>query len=223
MLTSFNHLFYTELLLLVRRSQDWLYPLGFFVIVLCVFPLAFTPDPAFLEKYIPGCIWMAALFANVLAVETIFYTDLEDGHLEQLLLSEVPLTLLVLAKLAAQWIATSLPLILLTPLIGLMFHLSSNVIFAMCLGLLLGTPILTLIGCLCVALTLGLQQQGVLLGLLILPLVTPVLIFGVNIAQQAQAHFSIIAASAFLAGLLVLVITLLPWAIAATLQISLDD
>ena len=223
MLKIFCLVFYTELLLLFRRSQEWLYPAGFFVIVISLFPLAFTPDPVFLQKYIPGCIWIAALLASLLSVGNLFVSDLEDNSMEQWLLSSTPLTLLMLAKLCAQWIATELPLILLTPLLGWLFQLSAPNIMTLCLSLLLGTPILTLIGALCVTLTLGLRQQGVLLGLLILPLVTPVLIFGVNLVQQSQAGFSIAAPLAFLAGLLVLTITIVPWGIAATMRVCLDE
>jgi heme exporter protein B len=223
MLKTIWYVFRTELLLLLRHSYEWLHPLGFFIIVISLFPLAFTPDPMFLQKYTPGCLWIAALLASLMSVETIFYTDMEDGNMEQLLLSPAPLSLLMLAKLGAQWVVTELPLIILTPLLGWLFHLPSEVTVALCVGLLAGTPILMLIGSLGVALTLGLRQQGVLLGLLMLPLTTPVLIFGVNIAQQAQAGFSIVGPLAFLAGLCVLSVTLLPWAIAGTLRVSLDD
>ena len=171
MLKTAGWLFNIELVLLWRRSQEWLYPLGFFVIVITLFPLAFTPDPAFLQRYVPGGVWIAALLASLLSVETIFYADLEDGNLEQLLLSPLPLPLVMLIKLGALWVATQLPLILLTPLIGLLFHFTPQTIITLCISLLLGTPMLTLIGSLCVALTLGLRQQGTLLGLLILPLV----------------------------------------------------
>lgn len=220
---TFWFVFRTELLLLLRRSQEWIYPLGFFVIVISLFPLAFTPDPAFLQKYVPGCIWIAALLASLLSIEHVFFTDLEDGNLEQLLLSPSPLALIITAKLLAQWLVTEFSLVLLTPILGLLFHLSLTTIVALCLSLLLGTPILTLLGSLGVALTLGLRQQGVLLGLLILPLVTPVLIFGVNIVQQAQAGFSISPPLAFLAGLTMLAITTLPIVIATTLRVSVDD
>jgi len=129
---------------------------------------------------------------------------------------------LLYAKLAARWLATELPLIILTPLLGLMFHLSIFTISALSISLLLGTPILILLGSLGAALTLGLRQQGVLLGLLILPLALPVLIFGVTITTQAGTGLAIAGPLAFLAGLLILAITLLPWTIAATLRISLD-
>lgn len=223
MLKTMGFIFYMELVLLLRRSQEWLYPLSFFVIVISLFPMAFTPDPVFLQKYIPGCIWIAALLASLLSVENMFAAELEDGNMDQLLLTQTPLALLMLAKMSAQWLVTQLPLILLTPILGTMFHLSLSTVLLLSVSLLLGTPILTLIGSLCVALTLGLRQQGVLLGLLILPLVTPVLIFGVNLVQQSQGGLAITGPLAFLAGLSVFTITLLPWAIAATLRVSIDD
>jgi len=223
MLSRIKFIFYTDLLLLWRRSQEWLYPIAFFLIIISLFPLAFTPDPQFLQKYIPGCIWIAALLASLLSIENVFLTDMEDGHLEQLLLSELPLSLIVFIKLSAQWIVTELPLILLTPLLGLVFHLSPYTILSLFLSLLVGTPILTLIGSLCVAFTLGLRQHGVLLGLLIFPLITPVLIFGVNIVQQTQAGLSITGPLAFLSGLCMLAITVLPGTIAATMRVGMDD
>lgn len=216
-------IFYTELVLLWRRSHAWLWPLSFFVIVVSLFPLALTPDPIFLQKYIPGCIWIASLLASLLSIENVFLTDVEEGYLEQCLLSQLPLTLLILAKLCAQWVMTEFVLIVLTPILGILFHLPALTIEVLAFSLLLGTPILTLLGSLVVALTLGLRQPGALLGLLILPLVTPVLIFGMNMVQQAQAGLSITGSLAFLAGISVLAITLMPWAIASTLRISQDD
>lgn len=144
-------------------------------------------------------------------------------HLEQLLLGQPPLTLLVNAKLCAHWMVTELPLIIMTPLIGVLFHLPAYTISLLCISLLLGTPILTCVGSLGAALTLGLRQQGMLLGLLMLPLTIPVLIFGVSIAQQGQAGLAIAGPLSFLAGLSVLAITLLPWVTAITLRISLDE
>lgn len=223
MLKTAGFIFKTELLLLWRRSQEWLYPLAFFIIVISLFPLAFTPDPAFLQKYAPGCIWIAALLASLLSIENVFFTDMEEGYLEQLILSQIPLSFLMLIKLSVQWLVTQLPLILLTPLLGFLFHLPVSTTMALCFSLLLGTPILTLTGSLGVALTSGLRQQGVLLGLLVFPLVTPVLIFGVSISQQARESLSITGPLAFLGGLSVLAITLLPWTIAATVKVGADD
>lgn len=223
MLKAIRHVCYTELTLSWRRSQEWLYPLAFFTIVICLFPLAFTPDPAFLQKYVPGCVWIAALLASLLSVENVFLTDMEDGYLEQLLLARTPLTLVMGAKIAAHWLVTELPLIILTPILCVMFQLPLATTLALCLSLLLGTPVLTLIGSLCVALSLGLRQHGVFLGLLILPLVTPVLIFGVTIVQQSGAGLPVAGALSFLAGLSVLAVTLVPWAIAQAVRVSMDD
>jgi heme exporter protein B len=222
MLAHFWFMLRIELLLRLRRSQEWLYPLGFFVIVVSLFPLAFTPDPEFLRKYIAGCIWIAALLASLLSIETLFLTDLEDGSLEQQLLSPTSFTMQIIAKLLAQWLVTELPLIILTPILGLMFHLSFDAIFILCVGLLIGTPIFTLIGALGVALTLGLRQPGMLLGLLILPLTSPVLIFGVSVVQQTQAGFAVAGPLAFIGALCVIAMLLLPMTIAAAIKISVD-
>lgn len=223
MLKAIRFIFLTEILLLLRRSQEWLYPLGFFFIVICLFPLAFTPDPAFLQKYMPGAVWIAALLASLLSIANVFQADMEEGHMEQLFLSQLPLPLVMLVKLCAQWIMTELPLILLTPLLGLFFGLSAYTIFVLSCSLLVGTPILTLMGSQCVALTLGLRQQGMLLGLLVFPLVIPVLIFGVNIVQQSAAGLSVTGPFAFLAGLCIFTVTVLPMTIALSVGISMDD
>ncbi len=222
MLTALRSIFIFEWILLLRRSQEWIYPLGFFAIVITLFPFAFTPDPVFLQTYIPGCIWIAALLASLLSIEHVFAADLEDAYLEQMMFSPIPLPLLLLAKLTAQWLITQLPLILLTPVISLLFHLPFTTVWTLCAGLLLGTPVLILLGSFGTALTLGLRQQGVLLSLLILPLVIPILIFGVSIVQQAQANLPVSGPLAFLAGIFFLAVTVLPSAIAMTMRISLD-
>ncbi|HVE43995.1 MAG TPA: heme exporter protein CcmB [Gammaproteobacteria bacterium] len=223
MIKTIYFVFYTELILLLQRSQAWLYPLGFFAIVLVLFPLALTPDPVMLKKIMPGCLWIVTLLAQLLSVESTFTHELEDGSIEQLILSQIPFSLCIFAKLCAQWVASALPLILLTPLVGLSFQLDIHTIGILSLSLLIGTPLLTMLGSLIVALSIGLEKQGMLLGLLILPLTTPVLIFGVSIVQQAQAGISILGALCFLAGLSVLSITLLPWVIASSLKLSCDS
>ena len=215
--------FYFELLLLWRRSQEWLYPITFFIIVICLLPFAFSPDPVILQQLLPGGVWLAALFASILSAETIFHADLEEGSLEQWALSPTPLAFLMLAKLSAHWISTALPLIVLTPFIGGLFQLPLHAIVILCASLFFGTPVLILLGSFGVSLTLGLRQQGVMLGLLILPLATPVLIFGVNMVLQAQAGFSVAGPLALLASLCVIAIISLPIAIASALRVSLDD
>jgi len=223
MIKAIQYLFYTELLLSLRRSQEWLYPIGFFIIVICLFPLAFTPDPIFLQQYFPGCIWIAALLASLLSLENLFLRDVDDGSLDQILLSHISPTLIFLIKILTKWLVTVLPLILLTPILALLFQLSLYSTLALCISLLLGTPILILLGCFGVALTIGLKQQGVLLGFLILPLSIPVLIFGVNIVQYSQMGLPIAGSVAFLAGICLLTITFLPVTISATLRMGLDD
>lgn len=223
MMKTFLYLFYTEWLLQVRRAHDWLYPLFFFLMMISFFPIAFSPDVVFLQKYMPGCIWLAALLASLLSIENTFLNDLEQGSLEQQMLSQLTLTSLISIKLFVKWLVLELPLILILPVIALMFHLTVNNIKILTLSLLLGTPILVLIASLGAALLCGLKKNGLLLGLLIFPLSTPILIFGVSMTQQAQMGFSVKGPLMFLAGCALLAITLLPITIAATLRISMDD
>ncbi|OGT38077.1 MAG: heme exporter protein CcmB [Gammaproteobacteria bacterium RIFCSPHIGHO2_12_FULL_38_14] len=223
MLKSIWFIFKTEILIHIHRSKTWLYPLCFFFIVMILFPFAFTPDPLFLKKWIPGCIWIAALFSNLLSIDSFLLNDLEDSHLEQLLLSQLPLPFVLLIKLFVQWIISILPIIMMTPVIGLWFHLSFSTIKILGLSLLVGTPCLTLISSLGVVLTLGLRQQGMLLCLLILPLIVPILIFGTSITQQASVNLSTSGPLLFLAGLSLFAATCLPFAMAATLRMSCDD
>ena len=211
-----------ELLLLLRRSHEWIYPVSFFIVVISLFPLVFTPDPVFLQKYVSGCIWIAALFASLLSVGQLFSSDMEEGQLDQCLLSP-SFSRFVFAKLIAQWIVTELPLVLITPILGFLFHLPLSSMVALTLSLFIGTPILLLLNSFGVALMMGLKQQGVLLALIIFPLLTPVIIFGVAITQQSQAGFSIVGPVAFLAGLCVLSMTLLPWVIAVVLKMGADE
>lgn len=223
MLKTLAMIFRFELLLLWRRAQEWLYPLAFFIIVICLFPFAFSPDQQTLKTLMPGGIWIAALFANILSIETIFQADMEEGVIEQWLLSPIPLPFLTLAKLSAHWIVTATPLILLTPLIGWLLQIPPTAIMILTASLLLGTPILTLLGSFGVALTLGFRQQGVMISLLILPLSLPVLIFGVNMVLQAEAGFSASGPLLMLGGLLVLCLMGIPVAAAAALRVGLDD
>lgn len=223
MLKTFAWLFYFECLLRIRTAHEWLYPLGFFLSVMLLFPLAFTPDPQVLQQYVTSFIWIAALLASLLSINHVFATDIEDGYLEQSLLSGFSFTMIVFAKLCAQWLFGIVPLIVLSPVAAVFFHLQSNALLPLIIGLLLGTPIFTLIGSLAVALTCGLKQQGVLLGLIMFPLLIPVLIFGINIAREAQENLPMNGPLCFFAGISVLAITVLPFVIASTLRISLDD
>ena len=223
MLRVLGRLFWYDLLIFFRRSQEWLYPLGFFIIVLSLFPLAITPDPVLLQKLAPGIIWISALLASLLALESVLLSDIEEGYIEQLLLNSHPLSLLLMTKMTAHWLVAEMPLILIVPVMGWLFHLSSATIGMLMLTLLLGTPILSLIGMLGMTLTFGLRYQGALLGLLILPLMIPVLIFGVGTVQQYSAGFSALGNLAFLSALLLLAGCFMPWVIAVTLRMGMDD
>lgn len=219
MLKIFVALFYHELLLRLRNSHEWLYPLSFFVMLIVLLPLA-------LQTFHVGLIWIAALFASLLSINQVFAADYEDGYLEQAFLSGHPLTIFILATLAAQWILSALPLIVLAPLAELCFSTNSEVThheLPLILGLLLGTPIFTMIGSLGVALTHGLRFQGMLLGLMMLPLTMPILIFGITLIQQADAHLPILGGVCMLAGVNVLALTCLPWLIAFVLRLGLDE
>jgi heme exporter protein B len=223
MLNALRFIFYSELLLLVRRSQEWVYPLSFFIIVLSFFPITFSTDPKFLQTYLPGCLWLTTLFASLLSTQHLFLAEKEEGALEQLLFSSLPLAIILLPKLTAHWIAHLLPLILITPFVALLFHLSLNSSLLLTLTLLLGTPILLLLGSLSAALTLGLKHQGMLLALITLPLTIPVLVFGINLVHEASAHFSIAAPLIFFASVALFSILLAPLAIGAILRITMED
>ena len=209
-----------DLKMAIRRRSELLNPLLFFILVVSLFPLGVGPGPQLLQEIAPGVIWVAALLATLLSMERLFRSDFEDGALEQLLLSPHALSLLVLAKVFAHWLVTGLPLILVSPLLGLLLHLPPEGIIALPVTLLLGTPALSLVGAIGVALTVGLRRGGVLLTLLILPLYVPVLIFGTAAVAAAAAGLSIAGQLALLGALLALALTLAPFATAAGLRIS---
>lgn len=223
MLTSLRTIFYTELLLLARRREEWLYPIAFFVIVISMLPFAFSPDPEILRTLVPGGIWIAALFACMLSMETIFKTEKEEGTLQQWIIGSIPVPFLVLAKISAQWFCTMLPLILLTPLICWLLQLPHDAIIVLTASLFFGTPVLTLLASFGAALTSGLRQQGVMLNLLILPLAAPILIFGVNMVLQTSAGFSARGPLMLLAGICLLSLFCLPFATAEALKLGEDD
>jgi heme exporter protein B len=212
-----------DLLLAMRRRTDVLTTLFFFVIVVSLFPLGVGTERQVLQILGPGVVWVAALLASMLALERLFAADYEDGTLEQMLLTAQPLSLLVLAKVGAHWLLTGLPLVLIAPLVGMQYHLTDAQIGIMMLSLLLGTPILSLIGAIGAALTLGLRGGGILLSLLILPLYIPVLVYGAGAVEVARIALVdtepyLMLLSAFLLAAL----TLAPLASAAALKISLE-
>jgi heme exporter protein B len=211
-----------DLLLAMRRKTEVLTALLFFVIVASLFPLGVGPEPALLRKIAPGVLWVAALLATMLGLQRMFAADHADGTLEQMLLSSTPLALLVGGKNLAHWLVCGLPLVLLAPLLGLQFGLDRDALAVLTFGLLLGTPVLSLVGSIGAALTLGVRGGGVLLSLLVLPLYIPTLVFG---AGAVQAHASGQGASghlSLLGALLVLSLFFAPLATTAALRIALE-
>lgn len=211
-----------DLAMAFRRWSDLAMPLVFFVIVCTLFPLALGQDKELLRAIGPGAIWVAALLATLLSLNTLFREDFDDGSLEQLALSEHPLSILLLAKTIAHWLVAELPLVLLAPLLALGFDIPAAGREALLLTLLIGTPTLSLLGSVGAALTAGLRRASGLLAVLILPLSVPVLIFGARSADLAARGQSIEGPLLLLGGITVLTLTLAPFATAAAVRVTLD-
>lgn len=209
-----------DLRLALRQPGDWLTPLGFFLLVVMFFPLAISPEPGKLAQMAPGIIWVAALLAMLLSLDSLFRQDLDDGSLEQLLVAPAPLPLLVLAKVFAHWLQTGFCLVLLSPVAALMLYLNTSAYFTLLASLLLGTPVLSLIGAVAAALTVALRRGGVLVPLITLPLMVPVIVFATASVQAAAAGLPVAGFLALLAAFLVLALTLIPFAVAAALRIA---
>jgi len=219
---AFGLLLWRDLTLAYRRRTEMINPLLFFVLVTALFPLGIGADPALLRAVGPGIIWVAALLAALLSLDSVFRSDFDDGSLEQFLISAQPLSILVLAKVVAHWLITGLPLLIVAPLLGLLLNLPAPSITTLMLTLILGTPVLSLIGAIGVALTVGLRRGGVILSLLVLPLYVPVLIFAASAVAAAGSGLSIVAHLSMLSALLALSVSLSPLATAAALKISLS-
>lgn len=209
-----------DLLLAFKRPGDVLTPLIFFVIVSSLFPLALGPDAQQLRIMGPGVVWVAALLATLLSLNGLFLGDYEDGSLEQLLLSPQPLPLVALAKTAAHWIVSGVPLIIVSPLVAVSYQLPSATVTVMFVTLALGTASLSALGSIGAALTIGLHRGNALLSLLVLPLAVPVLIFGARTVSLAAANDAFAAGVYFLGAYCMLAVTLAPFAAAAALKIS---
>jgi heme exporter protein B len=212
-----------EARLLFRRPAELINPLVFFAIVIALFPLAVGPETQLLQTLSPGLVWVAALLSVLLSLDGLFRSDFEDGSLEQWVLSPHPLALLVLAKVLAHWAFSGLALVLLAPLLALMLGLPGNCLPVLLISLLLGTPILSLLGAVGAALTVGLKRGGLLLALLILPLYIPVLILGSGALQAALQGMPATGYLLWLGSLTALSVTLTPFAIAAGLKISVGE
>ena len=214
--------FRRDLMIAARKPADIATPLVFFAIVVSLFPLGVSPEPAVLRTLAPGVLWVAALLATLLSLSRLFEADYADGTLEQLALSPQPLTALVFAKVAAHWVTTGLPLLLLSPLLAIQLYLPYEAIGTLLLALALGTPVLSLIGSVGAGLTLGLRGGGVLLSLLVLPLYTPILIFGAGAVTASAAGLDPEAYLSLLGAFLLVALGFAPWATAAALRISMD-
>lgn len=209
-----------DLRLAWRQAGDWLTPLSFFLLVVMLFPLAITPESKKLALMAPGVIWVAALLAMLLSLDGMFRQDLEDGSLEQLLVAPAPLPLLVLAKVMAHWLQTGFCLVLLSPIAAVMLFLDGDVLPVLMATLLLGTPVLSLMGAVAAALTVVLRRGGVLIPLISLPLIVPVIVFAIGAVQAASIGLPVTGYLALLAAFLVLALTLVPFAVAAALRIA---
>ncbi|MGH8705001.1 MAG: heme exporter protein CcmB [Burkholderiales bacterium] len=211
-----------DLLLALRNRSDAASLVLFFAIVVSLFPLGAGPDPALLRAIGPGVVWVAALLASMLALSRLFAADYADGTLEQLALAPHPLGLLVGAKIAAHWLVSGLPLVLIAPVLGLQLGLGGESLVMLSASLLLGTPALSLIGALGAALTLGLRASAVLVPLIVLPLTVPVLIFGAGAVEAAASGTGAAAHLALLAAFLLPALVLAPWAAALAIRIALE-
>ncbi len=222
LLPAFVMLVRRDLLLASRHRSELANPLLFFVLVVSLFPLGVSPDSTFLNTLAPGVIWVAALLATLLALDNLFRSDFDDGSLEQLLVSPHPTTVLVLAKVLAHWLLTGLPLLVVAPVLGLLLSMPAAALGTLMATLALGTPTLSLVGAIGVALTVGLRRGGALLSLLVLPLYIPVLIFGANAVDAAAAGLPATGQLYVLGALLALAAALAPRAAAAALRISVN-
>jgi heme exporter protein B len=219
---AFVALLKRDLVLAVRNRGDLVNSLLFYVIVAMLFPLGVTSDPRTLATMAAGVLWIAALLATLLSLDNLFRSDFDDGSLELMMLSPYPSIVLVLAKVLAHWLVTGLPLLLVTPLLAMLMAVPDTARDTLWLTLALGTPVLSLVGAIGVALTVGLRRGGALLSLLVLPLYVPVLIFGASAAGASAAGLPVTGQLYMLGAFLVLALSLAPLATAAALRISID-
>ena len=211
-----------DLLIALKRRNDLLNPLMFFLIVVSLFPLGVSSDPQELTRIAAGAVWVSALLASMLSLDNLFRADYEDGSLEQLLLSPQPLYFMVLAKNISHWLISGLPVVLLAPLLAYMLYLPADAYWTLVLTLLLGTPVLSLFGAIGVALTVGLGSRGLILAVIVLPLTVPVLIIGAKAVTDASLGLPLGMHYALLGALLAMSLSLAPLASAAALRISVN-
>jgi heme exporter protein B len=211
-----------DLVLAMRRRTDVLTTLIFFVMVVSLFPLGVGPETDMLRKMAPGVVWVAALLASMLSLGRMFSADYLDGTLEQMMLVPQSLSVVVLAKILAHWMVSGLPLVIMAPVLGLQFDMPAQALWVLIAALLLGTPILSMIGAVGAALTLGLRGGGALVSLLVLPLCIPVLIFGAGAVEAVVSGTSVGSHLSLLGALLVMALVFTPWVTALALRISME-
>jgi heme exporter protein B len=219
---GFAWAFGRDLALALRHPGETLLVVAFFVLVASLFPLGVGAEPQLLARIGPGVIWVCALLAAFLSLPALFAGDYADGSLEQMVLSPHPMSAWATGKIAAHWVASGLPLTLLSPLLGLQYGLSADTLAALALALLLGTPVLSLLGAACTALTLGARGGGMLLALLALPLFVPVLVFGAGAAEAQASGLSPLPHLSLLGAVLILAVMAVPAAVCAAVRIALD-
>ena len=222
MLSALLTIIRRDLLVAFRRRAELMNPILFYVIVVTLFPLGVSPDQEFLSQLAPGVVWVTALLAALISMESIFRQDFDDGSVEQLFLSQHPPTIMILGKVIAHWLITGLPMLVIVPLMALLLYIPQQAIPTLFITVLIGTPILSLIGAIGVALTAGLRGGGVLLGLLVLPLYIPVLIFASGAVSAAIEGLPYSGHVAMLGAGLILALILSPLAISASLKISMS-
>ena len=211
-----------DLRIAIRNPSSVINPLLFFVISISLFPLAISPESSTLSQIAAGIIWVASMLSVLLSLNTLFHNDFENGVLEQMAISHYSLPLLILSKIISHWILTGIPIILLSPLLGVILFLDSESIFILMLTLLLATPSLSLIGSIGASLIVGIKNSGMLLSLLILPLYIPILIFAASAVSQAQFGLNVDLQMYLLAAILVISLMTAPYVSAISLKISLE-
>ena len=222
MVTAFFSLIGRDLRLALRGGIGSLVTVVFFVIAATLFPLGVGPESVLLERIAPGVLWVCALLATMLSLDRMFQDDYDDGSLEVIALGPLPLEFVVLAKVLAHWLTTGLPLIIAAPVLAVLLNMSMQGFAVLMISLLLGTPILSLIGSVGAALTVGLKRGGILISLMVLPLYVPVLIFAVGAVEGAIFGLGAQANLLILAGGFNFFLVLTPWASAAALRMALE-
>jgi len=220
--TPFVQIITRDVRLAFRQGGATMLVVVFFVLTVTLFPLGVGPESAILQRIAPGVIWVAALLAAMLSLDRLFQVDFEDGSLDQLVLAPLPLELVAAAKCIAHWLSTGLPLLVISPLLGVLLNLNGEAYGALLMAMAIGTPSLSLVGAIGAALTVGIRRGGVLLSLLVLPLYIPILIFGVGAIDAALVGLGESAHLFVLAAILAAALPLAPWAIAGALRLNLE-